>query len=1095
MEPSEHASSPYEQTGHRFSNASSDTNIHRTADLLRERTQLDELLRQQYRRDITLLFTDIEDSTAYFEQRGDLSGRQMVQRHNDILFPIIERHDGTIVKTMGDGIMASYGEPTAAVQSAIAMQRSLRDYNRGQELSEQLHIRVGINSGRGFVETDDVFGDVVNVAARVESRALPDQILISSATYERLPDSIPCRLLGTTEAKGKATPIELYEVHWDERRTLQETVLLRGPGVTPQPGKIFVLDLSCDHERLKVSAHERWPGEEPPVKGYAYLDVPLASIDEHVNAMVELLSQATDRRGALAAEVWQELQVHGEALYQLVLPYDIREKLQTTIATDLFLYIDDALVHIPWELLFDGQLFLCRRFSMGRIVSTQQALIERQKRTSESGLKILIIANPQGDLDAAGREGSTIQTELTAENQRLQVDLRHTAVETTSIRLALSQYDVVHYAGHADYNLQEPAQSGWQLSNGTLTARDIGQLGKTGPLPALVFCNACQSGQTEAWTITQAAEQDIYGLANVFLLAGAQHYIGSFWEIPDQPSSTFAIDFYRALARGLGVGEALRSARHALIEQYGEDSVVWASYVLYGDPTVQYLEASQQRLDGDHAAAPAEALRGESAHAPRRTFSPLVVAGALVSLVFLIAVVALLPRWWARTPDLSPLTLAYEALHARDWSRAETLFGQLRDQSDVEAKSQAYAGLAALALARGDYQQALDFADQAEKRDPEIAFSHVIRGNVLWNQGKMAEAAAAYRLATQKPHALPWQHAQAYNRLGRISAAQGEPDRALEQYDKAIQQHQNMAEAYANKAYLLEQQGQHQDAIALYRQARQIDPSDPLTARLLEDAERRQQHVLDTARQQRINQLVADLEQADEAGKPRRLAGDGWRSRPLTLALFDLQPQGTLAPRAGEAAFLRMRLTQALQTHGRVQLVERAVLETLLKELTLSLSPLVDSDAPLYVGRVLAARFIATGSITRMGNTVQVHVRVIETETTRSRASETEVIELSDGRDAIIEQMAQGLVQSLQQVYPLQGRIVRVTPEGIVLDIGAEHGVSAGLVMRVFGAEEPLTPVGQIEVTHVQSKRAQARVLEQSTALQQGWKVQERSAE
>jgi hypothetical protein len=190
-----------------------------------------------------------------------------------------------------------------------------------------------------------------------------------------------------------------------------------------------------------------------------------------------------------------------------------------------------------------------------------------------------------------------------------------------------------------------------------------------------------------------------------------------------------------------------------------------------------------------------------------------------------------------------------------------------------------------------------------------------------------------------------------------------------------------------------------------------------------------------------------------------------------------------------------MRLTQALQTHGRVQLVERAMLETLLKEMKLSLSALVDPEVRLRVGQMLAARFMATGSITRMGNTVQVHVRVIETETTRSRASETEVIELSDGRDTIIEQMAQGLVQSLQQVYPLQGRIVRVTPKGIVLDIGAEHGVSAGLVMRVFGAEEPLTPVGQIEVTRVQSKRAQARVLEQSTALQQGWKVQERSAE
>src|SRR2546428_8973626 len=72
-----------------------------------------------------------------------------------------------------------------------------------------------------LVETQDVFGDVVNVAARVEACALPDQILISSATYERLPLSVPCRFLGATQVQGKATPIELYEVSWDERRTFR----------------------------------------------------------------------------------------------------------------------------------------------------------------------------------------------------------------------------------------------------------------------------------------------------------------------------------------------------------------------------------------------------------------------------------------------------------------------------------------------------------------------------------------------------------------------------------------------------------------------------------------------------------------------------------------------------------------------------------------------------------------------------------------------------------------------------------------------------------------------------------------------------------
>ena len=155
---------------------------------------------------------------------------------------------------------------------------------------------------------------------------------------------------------------------------------------------------------------------------------------------------------------------------------------------------------------------------------------------------------------------------------------------------ALAQYDVLHYAGHADYDLQEPAQSGWRLADGKVTAQDILQQGKTAPVPALVFCNACQSGQTDAWTESQSGEQGVYGLANAFLLAGTQHYIGSVWEVPDQPSAAFATAFYQALAQGFRVGEAVRHARLTLAERDGDESAVWASYVLYGDPTTRYWE-------------------------------------------------------------------------------------------------------------------------------------------------------------------------------------------------------------------------------------------------------------------------------------------------------------------------------------------------------------------------------------------------------------------------------------------------------------------------------------------------------------------------
>jgi class 3 adenylate cyclase len=311
-------------------------------DLLRERIKLDERLHQQFCRDVTLLFTDIKGSMAYFEQHGDLSGRQMVQRQNDMLFPIVDQFQGTVLKTIGDAVMVSFGEATAAVQSAITMQRAFRDFNGRQEVSEQIHIRIGINSGQALVESHDVFGDVVNVASRVESCALPDQILISSATYDRLTDAIPCRFLGASQVQGKSIPIELYEVHWDERRTIQETVLLRGPGVIARPTRIFVLDISRDHERLKLSAHERWPGEDRPVKHYEYVEVSMPHVQQEVDAMVRVLNQAATRGGHLDASGWQDIKTHGAALYQQLLSPDIQDKLRASHATDLFLYIDDA---------------------------------------------------------------------------------------------------------------------------------------------------------------------------------------------------------------------------------------------------------------------------------------------------------------------------------------------------------------------------------------------------------------------------------------------------------------------------------------------------------------------------------------------------------------------------------------------------------------------------------------------------------------------------------------------------------------------------------------------------------------------------------
>jgi len=226
-------------------------------------------------------------------------------------------------------------------------------------------------------------------------------------------------------------------------------------------GKVFVLEASREQHRIKLSAHEHSPGEARPVKRYAYLEVAFGAMQREVEDLVALLNRMTGRHGTLEADTWQGIKARGKALYTQLLPTDIQAQLRASTATDLFLHIDDALVQIPWELLFDGERFLCRRFNMGRIVSTQQPIVEGRGRRQTQSLRMLIVADPQGNLPAAAREGIIIQDALNAEAQRLRITVHRQRINAEMVMAALPQYEVLHYAGHADYDLQDPAQSGW----------------------------------------------------------------------------------------------------------------------------------------------------------------------------------------------------------------------------------------------------------------------------------------------------------------------------------------------------------------------------------------------------------------------------------------------------------------------------------------------------------------------------------------------------------------------------------------------------------------------------------------------------------
>lgn len=187
--------------------------------LLREKEQIEKNISDRYREYVTIMFTDIAGYTRFVETHGDLAAKSLLQIHNDMIFPIINSHDGNVIKTIGDAIMASYAEPQNGVAAAVAIQSALKKYNETADKVKKINIRVGLHSGKAIRSDDgDYFGDAVNVAARIEPAGSAGQILISDVVYNALKEcpEFYCAYFGEKKAKGKSKPLSLYRVFLNE---------------------------------------------------------------------------------------------------------------------------------------------------------------------------------------------------------------------------------------------------------------------------------------------------------------------------------------------------------------------------------------------------------------------------------------------------------------------------------------------------------------------------------------------------------------------------------------------------------------------------------------------------------------------------------------------------------------------------------------------------------------------------------------------------------------------------------------------------------------------------------------------------------------
>ena len=289
-------------------------------ELMRLRAEIDQELNQRLSQTLCLMFADVVGSTAFYQKHGDVEGRLFVRHHHDTLTPLILQWHGRVIKTIGDAIMAAFEKPEDAFDCAIAIQHTLWKTRLQSPEDMTLQTKVSLHYGSALVETDDVYGDLVNMSARLSSMVAPDQILISQTVYERVKDrqDPPILPLTTHGWKEGERGISVYEVLWQQPTETDRTPLLFRT-FEGRYQACFYCGLQ-EHEvtqcpSKQLTGHARW------LQQLGYL--PLSEIltlfqQEDLNAVV--VGQAKSNKIF-------------EAFYEISLPYQLRFLTKVWLAT------------------------------------------------------------------------------------------------------------------------------------------------------------------------------------------------------------------------------------------------------------------------------------------------------------------------------------------------------------------------------------------------------------------------------------------------------------------------------------------------------------------------------------------------------------------------------------------------------------------------------------------------------------------------------------------------------------------------------------------------------------------------------------------
>jgi adenylate cyclase len=205
-----------------------------------------------------ILFADVSESAVLYHELGDHEARAVVNECLEALTASLIRHEGRLVKTLGDAVMCVFATADAAVRAAADMQVIVKDVRPGKQ---KVAIHIGLHYGPVLLEEDDVFGDTVNVAAYLAAVAMREQILTTETTYAALSPELKSCVRSVFQAllKGSSRQSMLYQVLWEPEDVEITDLNMHATRIIPaDTGSLLValgpLQIRLDHRRPVLTA-------------------------------------------------------------------------------------------------------------------------------------------------------------------------------------------------------------------------------------------------------------------------------------------------------------------------------------------------------------------------------------------------------------------------------------------------------------------------------------------------------------------------------------------------------------------------------------------------------------------------------------------------------------------------------------------------------------------------------------------------------------------------------------------------------------------------------------------------------------------------